>query len=447
MTAEPPPDRTPTIDSYLDRLHGRINYERRMPGKYAAADFKLDRMAALLRSLGDPQLQTPCVHVAGTKGKGSVATAAASVLTAAGTRTGLFTSPHVRHFEERIRVDGGYPPVGILEAAFGEVFAAVEELDASGDHATYFEIATGLAWCVFRAAGCRVAVMEVGLGGRLDSTNLCRPLVCCVTSISRDHAKLLGDTLRKIAAEKAGILKAGVPVVSGAGGPAAGVIRARAADLGCRLWTLGDQIRAVPSQVDPLLPRAVDVRTPRGVWRLPVVLPGRHQEWNAALVAGVLDSLPEDLRPGQDAATRGLGSLSVPLRIEVVRRRPLTVLDAAHNGASVAALRAALKRTPRARTWLLFGTSGDKHVEDMLRELEGFADRVLVTAFVKNPRAVPAGELAGRVRQAWGGDVTSAETPAEALRLIEAEIAGDDLLVVTGSFFLAGEARELLVGP
>ena len=444
MPTSPTPPRTDATLAHQRRLLGRTNFERISPGKYAVADFELSRMAALLADLGEPQLATPCVHVAGSKGKGSVATAVSAALAAGGARCGLFTSPHVHHFEERVRIGGEFLPAAAWEAAFGAVWPAVDRMDAEGRRATFFEIVTAVAWLAFRGQSCDAAAVEVGLGGRLDSTNLCRPLVTVVTSISRDHGQLLGDSLSQIAAEKAGILKPGVPCVSGAEGEAAAVIEARAAEVGCPLWRLGREIELTGSAADPMRPREVSVRTPAGSRAVPVALPGRHQERNAALAAAALDLLPESLRPTPEEASAGLASLACPLRVEVVGERPRVVLDAAHNGASVAALVAAVSEVPAARRWLVFGTSSDKHVEDMLAELRGAADRVVVTAYSTNPRALPADELATQARAALGQDVEVAADPAAAVALLRREAGPEDLVVCTGSFYLAGEVRELL---
>lgn len=430
---------------HVQRLLGRVNFERVSSEKYRVEDFELSRMAALLSLLGEPQLATPCVHVAGSKGKGSVASAVSAALTAGGLRTGLFTSPHVHTFEERIRIGDRFMPAGVWDAAFTEVWDAVDRLDGTGRAATFFEITTAVAWCAFRREQCDVAVMEVGLGGRLDSTNLCRPAVTVITSISRDHGHLLGHTLDKIAAEKAGILKPGVPAVSGAGGVAAEVITRTAASVGASLWTLGTEVQLTPSGGDRMAPRTARVQTPGGERELPVVLPGEHQERNVAIAAAALERLPDALRPSAEAVRQGFASLRCPLRVEVVSRRPRVVLDAAHNGASVAALREAVGGSVRGgRRWLIFGTSRDKHVGDMLEQLRGFADRVIVTAYSTNPRALSAEDLAADAERVLRQTVEIAPDPMAAVRMVRKDVSEADEVVVTGSFFLAGEVREHL---
>src|SRR5688572_15997155 len=210
-----------TYDEALAFWHGRIDYERRQP---RPGDLKLDRMRELLRRLGDPHRRLRCVHVAGTKGKGSTSALLAAVLQAAGFRTGLFTSPHPSDISERLQVDGVPIARDEIAARMGEVAAAVRELDAEGDPGqapTFFEIITALGFLHFDCRRVGVAVLEVGLGGRFDSTNVCEPLLSIITNISYDHMALLGPTIPEIAFQKAGIIKPGVPVVTTADDPAA----------------------------------------------------------------------------------------------------------------------------------------------------------------------------------------------------------------------------------
>lgn len=447
-----PPERTVALQNSIDRLFERINYERVAPGKYDGSNFELSRMGNLLARLNDPHLATPCVHIAGTKGKGSTASLTASVLAAAGYTTGLFTSPHIHDFEERVTVNRTWAEPAVYEQSFAAVWAAVEQMDETGEHATYFEITTALAWDVFRRTKCDIAVVEVGLGGRLDSTNLCSPLVTAITSISRDHSKLLGDTLAAIAREKAGIYKKDVPTVSGVDRNTSAVVQDIAKTVGCELWQLGREIAFDDPVSEPLATHCIAVTTPRRVHeQVPVALPGPHQSRNTALVVAICDLLNESFPIRDDDLQSGLANADCPLRIEVVASRPTVVLDAAHNGASIAALVETLRPIKANKRWLIFGSSRDKHVDDMLDQLasrdgeERFADEVLITEFSTNPRALPCPDLAALTRASLGEPVRVVESPTIAIETALREASVDDLIVVTGSFFLATEIREYFI--
>src|SRR5262245_2425150 len=285
-----------TYEEALAFWYGRVNYERQaaQPG-----DLKLDRMRALLHRLGDPHDRLRTVHVAGSKGKGSTCAMLASVLRAAGYRTGLFTSPHLVDVRERIQIDGELIAEGELAALMEEIRPAAEALEAEGQPPTFFEVGTALGFLHFRRQRCDVAVVEVGLGGRFDSTNVLTPLVSVVTSISLDHTAILGDQVEKIAFEKAGIIKAGVPVVSGVTDPAAQeVIRRVAAERGAPLTQLGTDFhyRYEPwSSPDRpwwewgACPNGVQVTTRLREWPvLPVRLAGEHQAANAAVAVACI---------------------------------------------------------------------------------------------------------------------------------------------------------------
>lgn len=451
----------PSIDTYEQAeafLFERINYERTAA---AQEDFKLDRMRALLKLLGDPQERIPAVHVAGTKGKGSTAVMTASILRAAGYRVGLYTSPHIARFEERMTVDGALPGPDVVVDLARRVREATLALEANADlgSPTFFEIVTAMGWLHFAERQSDVVVLEVGLGGRLDSTNLCRPEVCVITSISRDHTALLGTTLASIAREKAGIVKPDVPVVCGANSAEAvdviaEVCRANGADL-CLLdrdirtrvgdWLDGEES---PSAEGPMIHRRIEVDTP---WRshreLPVVLAGRHQARNAALAVAASDVL---LSRGwcvpPQAVTEGLLRVEWPVRIEVVRRRPFVVLDAAHNWASAGALLATLDEefAGRRRT-LIFASTRDKDVTGIMRRLLPRFDRTILTQYLSNPRVVPVTQLKEVAESLGERAVLTAETSQEAWNMTERLTGPDDLICVTGSFFLAAELRGLLL--
>jgi dihydrofolate synthase/folylpolyglutamate synthase len=445
-----------TYDEALARLYGRINYERVPQHDYCASMFKLERMSALLDLCGHPELDIPAVHIAGTKGKGSTAAMTAAMLQAAGYRTGLFISPHVHRFEERMTVNGEGPTPAELAELYTEVHQLVQRLEDRGPDwsPTFFEVTTTLAWLFFARRGAELAVLEVGLGGRLDATNVCRPLVTVVTSISHDHTHLLGETLEQIAREKAGIIKTGVPVVSGVREePARGVIGAVARERGAALLQLGDDLclselsYAASPDADGLPRAKLNVATP---WRVhagvEAPLPGRHQACNAALALAAVDSLAAGGFPVAPEAIRaGLAAVDWPLRIEVLGRRPLVVADAAHNEASIAAMLATLRGLAVRRRVLVFGASRDKHVDDMLRLINGEFDDVVLTQYAGNPRALSARDLAVRAGSAGLTGFRVESSARAAWDLATSLAAPEDLICATGSLFLAAELRELIL--
>lgn len=445
-------------------LARRINYERSLSMPSSEEAFKLDRMRELLRRLGNPQDQTRIVHIAGTKGKGSTAAMTAAILTAAGYRTGLFTSPHLERVEERIAIDG--QPCSSEEFAelIGLVRPTVEAMDRSAAEIvppqlgpTYFEIITAAAFCHFARRKADAVVLEVGLGGRLDSTNVCTPCVSVITSISLDHVKQLGGTLAAIAAEKAGIVKPGVPVISGvtAAEPRA-VVRRVAAEAACRLMELDTDFSFTYHPPRHLEQAAVLATFDTGRFRqIELGLLGRHQAANAALAVATVEELRQTgWTISDDAIRKGLREVSWLARVEVVARHPAVVFDAAHNAASIGALVKVLAESFSVqKRFLVFGTTQEKDLRGMLRHLSGKFDRVIFTRYLDNPRSVPPEELLALAeeldfspRPAPLADeeipTTISPTPAEAWATVHRMATPNDLICVTGSFFLATEMRR-----
>ncbi len=450
----------------LQFLDKRVDFERfqTMPGP--EREIKLGRMRALLDRLGNPQDRLPIVHVAGTKGKGSTSAMIAAALQAAGYRTGLFTSPHLERVEERIAIDGQPCTPDEFAALVAAVQPAVEVLDreanaaASGDHGpTYFEIITAMALLYFVRRGVQAAVLEVGLGGRLDSTNVCRPLVSVITSISFDHVQQLGDTLESIAREKAGIIKPGVPVVSGvtAEEPRA-AIRHIARDYGCRLVELDEDFRfdyhpPLHLQKQPALGTMdysetgtllVSQKLAASPFYCPLL--GRHQAANAAVALATIHELNQQgWNITEQSIRQGLAAVQWPARIEIVARQPVVILDSAHNTASIAALIQVLKESfSVSRRLLLFATTRDKDYSEMLRLLVDGFDEIVFTKYTTNPRALPPAELQSAAFQLTGRHYPIYANPAEAWSHLRRIATPHDLLCITGSFFLAGEMRKLL---
>jgi dihydrofolate synthase/folylpolyglutamate synthase len=425
------------------------------------------------------------------------------VLTAAGYRTGLFTSPHLERIEERIQIDGRCIEASEFDAMLEEVRPAVERMDAAAtqgneggrergegqmhDHPspltpppispTFFEIITAMAFLYFARQKVDAAVMEVGLGGRLDATNVCRPVVSVITSISFDHMQQLGNTLAEIAGEKAGIIKPGVPVVSGVIEPEPRdvirqICRKRGAPLvergtdfdftyepprhleqeaasGRLEWRRVGQDRVAgagpPSQDTPI---SVGLRSLEASLSHPtsysLSLPGKHQAANAATALAAIDVL----RAGgwkipEAAVATALGGMTWPARVEVVARRPAVVLDAAHNVASVEALVETLRESfTVARRHLIFGTTQDKDVRGMLECLLPAFDEVYFTRYRGSSRAVPPDELR-RLAEELGGKRWPVYDHSAAAWAAARRAAGpNDMICITGSFFLAAEMRE-----
>lgn len=462
------------------RLLNRINYERADIMPYCGQGIKLARMVDLLKRLGNPQQNLKIVHVAGTKGKGSVSTTIAGVLTAAGLRTGLFTSPHLDAVEERVIIDGGpcRPDtfVRLVEELWPHVMAMDEAAATQGGSGpTYFEITTAMALLHFSQMQTDAVVLEVGLGGRLDSTNVCQPVVSVITSISFDHMKQLGNTLTEIAGEKAGIIKPGVPVVSGVTEEEpARVIRAKAGEMNAPLIELGREFHYTyrpPQQMQRSLTNGngsasgradrgqIDFRwertTDQAAWsEVELNLLGEHQGLNAAVALATLCELRQaGWNLPEQAIRKGMRETTLAARMEIVSERPTVIVDAAHNVASIRAFVATLQSCfPHGPRLLLFATTKDKDAAGMLAELLPACDEIAFTKYLNNPRAVQPEELnqlAAEISSSMPGSKALASRhvfhqPQEAWAWAKNRATPDHLIGITGSFFFAAEMRRLL---
>jgi dihydrofolate synthase/folylpolyglutamate synthase len=416
-----------------------------------AARFNLERVRSLLARLGDPHLGRSTIHVAGSKGKGSVAAMIASVLRAAGVPTGLYTSPHLHRITERIAVDGEAISSDDFACLTESLRGAVEAENAGGAHGqlTTFEALTALAFLYFRERAVQWQVLEVGLGGRLDATNVVEEkAVCVITPISLEHTAVLGETVGQIAAEKAAIITPGATVVMGLQREsAAEVIRLACAERGARLLEVA-QACALTRLVFSLEGQDFRLRTPRGTHALRLPLLGRHQLENAATAVLTLECLPDhDLTIPEAALRRGLEEVRWPARLEIIRRRPLVVLDGAHNVDSVRRLCQALEEyLPYSRAIVVAGFSADKDVGTMAAELERLPrlDRVIATRS-PHPRAAPADAVAAAFRAREMETTWEEDVPA-ALEVALSLAAPEDMVCVMGSLFVAAEARRHILG-
>ncbi len=403
----------------------------------------LDRMRDALARLGHPEEGLRVLHVAGTNGKGSTCAFAARCLKEQGYRVGLYTSPHLVRFNERIRVDGEPIPDGLLARRIEEVLARYPEAAEGPALLTYFEFGTLLALWHFAEERVDVVVLETGLGGRLDATSACRPAVTAITPISFDHMDHLGDSLAAIAGEKAGILKPGVPVVVSRQSPEAlSVLEARAREVGAPLLLEGRDFVVAPEPGGTLRYDGPG----RSVGGLVLSLAGPHQRQNAAVAVAALGALASQGLHVSDAAVRsGLTRTQWPGRLEEVAQGPTVVLDGAHNPGGAEVLAAALaERYPGRRVHLLFGVLADKDHGPMLRTLAPLSASVHLVA-PPSPRALsPAHSLPDAQRLC--ADVVACPSVDAALASARSRARGNDLIVCAGSLVLVGAIRATLVG-
>lgn len=436
------PDRLETLADVERLLAASTNYEEKLPRDALERAFDLSRMRRLLASLGHPEVGPTTVHVTGSKGKGSTCRMVAAILAAAGRGpVGLYVSPHLESLVERTSVDDRPVPGPALAAAASGLLPWLRAHEGTALFPTFFELLTAAAHLAFRAAGVRSLVLEVGLGGRLDATTVCAPAVTAITTIELEHVKLLGDTLAKIAREKAGILKPGVPCVTAVplGSEALAAIEAEASWVGAPVLALGRDffVEGRATGAGPVV--RTRVRGPFGAPALDVRLPvaGLHQAQNAAV--GV--ALARTLGVGEAAIVEGLARVTLPGRMERVLARPCVVIDGAHTAASgEAALATARACFPHRALHLVVGVLEEKNGEGILAALLAAAASVTCSP-VPSPRALPAERLAALARRHAACPVEVARDPAAALDAAIARAGPDDLVLVTGSTYLAGAAR------
>jgi len=430
----------------------------------------LERMQAGLSLLGSPHRAAPVLHLAGSNGKGSTCAFTEASLRAAGLKTGLYTSPHLVHFCERIRIDG--TPISeagaaaLLEKILAQIPWALEggpEGKSDGDGLTFFEIVTLMAFLAFAEAGVAVMVIEVGLGGRLDATNVVEPLACAIAPLALEHTQYLGNTIEEIAYEKAGIIKIGVPVATaGQGLPAARVLARLAFERKATLWRPGRDYRFESRDALPFCYQLVGAQTNSAGWTVRVPTPepgdlsrdrrsglslrGHHQRGNAALACALLELASQRGLPvAPEHARQGLANTQWPGRLQLVDLAPMTFLDGAHNPHGARALARALRAEfPETKFQLVLGVLADKELAEILAPLLPLAAAVHCCA-PDSPRALPANQIAEKVA-ALAPALSSRVhgSAAQAFSAARSQAGENGAVLGCGSLYLIGELLSLL---
>ncbi|MCE5185674.1 MAG: bifunctional folylpolyglutamate synthase/dihydrofolate synthase [Planctomycetaceae bacterium] len=417
--------------------------------RYNVTTFDLDRMNELLKGLGNPHNKIKSVHIAGTKGKGSTATMLARMLEANGFKVGLYTSPHVITLHERISIGSVMISKKDMLDLMNRIEPVVEKLLKKQSGPTFFEIMTAAAFLYFADKQVDLAVIETGLGGRLDSTNVVVPELVGITPISIDHQNLLGPTLDSIAKEKAGVIKKGIPVITVQQDPLAmRVLKKQATALKAPLTVTGKDIdfsyRFESSREHGPHTRICLTTSTSRFEHLRVPLPGEHQAVNCGLALAMLDGLKNKGYTIDDQkAIVGLNSVKMEGRMEIIHQDPRILVDAAHNAASIRALIQAIgQHVPYDSLVIIFGCNNDKDIPGMLNELQYGADKVIFTRS-NSPKAVSPSELAEMYSELCGKMCQTSLSLKEAIRIGESAISKEDLICVTGSFYLVGQAKQL----
>jgi dihydrofolate synthase/folylpolyglutamate synthase len=427
-----------------DYIFSFTDYEK-MPGiAYTSANYDLRRMEKLLQPLGNPHLGTRTVHIAGTKGKGSTAAMISQTLFAAGYRTGLFTSPHLHTLRERIRINGSMISETDFATLVTELKPIVESVNkqAAFGELTTFEILTAVVFNYFKKNRVDFQVLEVGLGGRLDATNVVKPDVCVITSISLDHTDILGNSVAKIAAEKAGIVKSGCIVVNAPqADEAAHIIEQVCHQQRAKLIQVGQDVTWHKTGGD-LNRQTLTVFTKSGHYDLTIPLLGDYQLENAAAALAVIEalvSLGADI--SSQSIARGFSHVSWPGRLQILNREPMVVVDGAHNAYSMNKLVGAVKQYfEYKRCFVIFGTSCDKDISGMAQELQPLGNHIIITSS-SHPRAASVSLVAEKFNT-LGFNAMAAGNITEALSKALALANNTDLILITGSLFVVAEAID-----
>ena len=426
-----------TFQSAQSYLLGLINENasRRMPNR-------LDRIRAFLGALGNPQDAYPTVHVAGTSGKGSTATMIAAALQASGKKTGLHTKPHLTSVTERARIDG----LAIPEEAFGDLIgdmqAAVDEISFEHGRPTYYETLLALAFLWFARNEVDVAVIEAGVGGMLDGTNVVRPRVAVITNVALDHTDILGDTVEEVARDKAGIAKQGIPLVSFARDPGARrVIELACAAAGAPFVAVADTVTIEPRSGERY-GQSFAVVTPEDRYEISLPILGSFQQENAATAIRALEQLGPDLRPTREQIETGLARTVIPGRMEFFPSHPGVVFDIAHNPDKAAHLARALDETFPGRRFLFVMAIGEsKDAAQVIQPFLALRGSFTFTTFSTAGRTSSRPQRLASITDELGGWGRAISDPVEAFSIARRNADADDVIVVTGSTFIVAELR------
>jgi dihydrofolate synthase / folylpolyglutamate synthase len=425
-----------TFQSAQSYLLGLINENasRRMPNR-------LDRFHAFLDALGNPHRAYPTIHVAGTSGKGSTSTMIAAVLQAAGKRTGLHTKPHLTSVTERARVDGVAIPEDDFGELIGEMQRAVDQVSYEHGRPTYYETLLALAFLWFARSGVDVAVIEAGIGGTLDGTNVLRPRVSVITNVGLDHTEILGETLVEIARDKAGIAKDGVPLVSDVRDPdARRVIELACADAGAPFVSVADTATIEPRS-GQRYGQSFGLVTPEDRYDVSLPVLGDFQQENAATAVRALEQLGPDLRPSREQIETGLSRTAIPGRMEFFPSHPGVVFDIAHNADKAARLAHALVQTfPGRRFTFVIAIGESKDAATIIRPFLPLGSFVFTTFSAAGRTSSRPHRLAS-IANELGGWGPAVGDPVDAFSIARRNADGDDIIVVTGSTFVVAELR------
>lgn len=430
----------------LDYLYSFIDYSLTRNLRYSPEKFNLARMVSFLEKLNNPQDNYPSIHVAGTKGKGSVCAFISTILQEAGYSVGFYSSPHMHEFTERIRVNSRQIP----KIQFVEIIDQMKPVIAQAKELTTFEITTALAFLYFAKSQVDIAVIEVGLGGRLDATNVINPLVAAITSISLDHTKILGNTVEKIAREKAGIIKPGIPtVLAPQKENVKAVIREIADTKNSRLIEIGNDViaeRLVGGLGGEKFYFSKTASSNKGL-ELTIPLLGSHQVENAAVAFAVIEYLISvGYKINDKYIKNGFRNTKWPGRFEILSRNPYVIIDSSHNVDAIRKLDLTLyDYFPLSKVTLIFGASEDKQITKMLRTIQPNVEKIIFTR-AKHPRAVDPLELSKKLDCSQTPFVI-ADSPeialTEALDGIEVKDSDQEVILATGSIFLAAAIKDV----
>ena len=403
---------------------------------------RLERMEAFLRHLGDPHRRYPTLHVGGTSGKGSTATMLAATLTAAGKRTGLHTKPHLSSMVERARIDGTSISQQDFADTLAGMMAAIDATTREFARPSYYETLLALAFVYFANQRVDVAVIEVGIGGKLDGTNLIVPEVSVITNVGLDHTEILGDTVELIARDKAGIAKAGVPLVSDAMGSARAVIEPACAQAGAPFYAVAEHA-AIEARASEPYGQSFVVKTGACEYDLALPVLGRFQQRNAATAIVALERLPQGLRPSPRDVERGLAELVIPGRMEFFPGFPAVVFDVAHNPDKAASLAEALRETfPERRFTFIVGIGETKDVVATLQPWFALPANFIFTSFEAAGRTAERPQRLVTIASVAGVSSRALADPVEALAVARRHSDGSNVVVVTGSTYVTGLLRD-----